>query len=439
MTTVTGLARAIQTLWSSTADRLARETGFVRRRRKFSGATFAQALVLGWLNEPRATEDQLAQAAAVAGVRVTPRALTKRLGPHAAEFLRRLLAHATAGIVAATPRATPVLRRFAAVVVIDSTTIALPDPLAATWKGCGGSTTQGTAAAVTATLGRDLRSGRLYGPALSHGRDGDLSVPLANTGPAPGRLQIGDLGYFRPRHFAAWGRGGGYWLSRLKTGTTLYDEDGRRLDLPATRRQRGETTLERPVQLGAQERLACRMLAVRVPPEVAARRRARLIHKSERRGDRPSMRALALCDWTILVTNASAELLAVEEALTMSRLRWQIELVFKHWKGQWGLTAWGGTDPDRVLCEVYAKLLGAVIKHWLIVVGTWSEPDRSPTKAGKVISRMALVIGAALGGVQRLAHAIRQVRASLAIGCRMTPRRGKPNAYQLFPCSIGAP
>jgi len=65
MTTVTVLARQMQTLLTTTGDALARDTGFVRRRRKFTVATFAQALVLGWLDDPHATEDQLAHAVAL--------------------------------------------------------------------------------------------------------------------------------------------------------------------------------------------------------------------------------------------------------------------------------------------------------------------------------------------------------------------------------------
>jgi hypothetical protein len=51
----------VQTLLTLTVDQLARETGFVRRTSKLSGAHFVQALVLGWLNNPNATLQQLAQ------------------------------------------------------------------------------------------------------------------------------------------------------------------------------------------------------------------------------------------------------------------------------------------------------------------------------------------------------------------------------------------
>ena len=63
MWTVTPLTTTVQTLLTTTADELARETGFVRRSSKLRGAHFVQALVLGWLNTPNATVQQLAQMA----------------------------------------------------------------------------------------------------------------------------------------------------------------------------------------------------------------------------------------------------------------------------------------------------------------------------------------------------------------------------------------
>jgi hypothetical protein len=41
---------------------------------------------------------------------------------------------------------------------------------------------------------------------------------------------------------------------------------------------------------------------------------------------------MAWCDWTLLVTNPSADLLSLREALVLLRARRQIELLFKLWK-----------------------------------------------------------------------------------------------------------
>jgi hypothetical protein len=86
MTTVAQLSSHLQTLFTSTANQLARRSGFVQRRSKLTGALFAQALVFGWLADPQAPLSALAQAAATAGVGISPQGLDQRCTESAAIF-----------------------------------------------------------------------------------------------------------------------------------------------------------------------------------------------------------------------------------------------------------------------------------------------------------------------------------------------------------------
>ena len=87
-----------------------------------------------------------------------------------------------------------------------------------------------------------------------------------------------------------------------------------------------------PVFLGEKERLPCRLIAVRVPAEVAARRRQQAREKARKHGREPSKEYLELQEWTIFVTNCRARLLTWKEVVVLYRARWQIELLFKLWK-----------------------------------------------------------------------------------------------------------
>ena len=80
-TTVAQLADTLQTLFTTTADQLAADTGLVRRRRKLSGARFAQGLVFTWLDNPRATLGDLAVAAAPDGAGLAPQSPEARFTP----------------------------------------------------------------------------------------------------------------------------------------------------------------------------------------------------------------------------------------------------------------------------------------------------------------------------------------------------------------------
>ncbi len=61
MTSITDLAHTLPTLLTRTADELAKATGFVKRQRKVSGASFAQVVVLGRLAAPEGTRRQRCQ------------------------------------------------------------------------------------------------------------------------------------------------------------------------------------------------------------------------------------------------------------------------------------------------------------------------------------------------------------------------------------------
>jgi hypothetical protein len=129
-TTIAQLAAVLQELFSSTAERIAKETKFVQRESPLTGAVFAQALVSAWLPDPQASEAQLAQAAAAVGVPITAQGLTARFTWPAAELMRRLLETAVSQVIAARRAAMAVLNRFNGVYIQDSTSIGLPEALA---------------------------------------------------------------------------------------------------------------------------------------------------------------------------------------------------------------------------------------------------------------------------------------------------------------------
>jgi len=138
MTTVADVTQALQALFTTTADQVARRTGFVQRTSKLTGAAFVQALVFGWLANPQASVEGLAQAAAAVGVAISAQGLDQRFTEAAAVFLENMLTAAVQTVIAADPVAIPLLERFSAVVLLDSSTITLPAALALWWPGCSG-------------------------------------------------------------------------------------------------------------------------------------------------------------------------------------------------------------------------------------------------------------------------------------------------------------
>jgi hypothetical protein len=432
MASIACLADALQTLFTTTADRLALETRAVQRRRVLTGSRVAQTLVFSHLACPEATLSQWQQACAATGAgSVSRQALAQHCTAAMAQFLRTLLEAAMALLWAGDPVALPLLQRFSAVLVVDSTTISLPAALAEPWPGCGGSTPTAGAAAVKLQVRLDLVRGGLDGLELQPGRQHDQTGQAQQAAVPVGGLRLADLGYFSVPVLAQIVAAGGHFLCRPKRQTLLTDARGRRATVAQylTRTRHGR--VEAAVQLGAREHLPCRLLAQRLPDPVAAQRLARLQAAAQREGEQLSAAQRTLTHWVVLVTSAPAALLRFHEALTLYRWRWQIELLFKLWKSDGNqLTTWRTADPWRAICTVYAKLLACLVQHWLLVATCWVYPDKSLVQAAQTIrSRALLLLDALEAGAAAIRRVITRLTALIATGCRIERRRRRPPAY----------
>lgn len=430
MNTIPQVCDAIMRTVTTRAELAGRESGLVQRSRKLSGDKLAQILVFGWLNHPDATLEQLSQTAATLGVQVSPQAIDQRFGPAAAAFLERVVEAAVQEVVSTTPLPLTVFKHFEGVLVQDSSVVVLPQELAEVWPGCGGRETGGQAA-LKLQVRLDLKGGRLEGPVLTPGRWHDQRG-AGELSPLPqGALKLADLGYFNLADFREMAQQGSYFISRLKAGVQVFGEDGVELEIPEMLTQLGPP-FDLPVEIGGQCRLKVRLVGVMVSPEVAAERRRRLKEWARKKMRHPSKKQLSSCEWTLLITNIPPPLAAAEEVLVLARARWQIELLFKLWKQQGEIDEWRSKNPWRVLCEVYAKLVAVIIQHWVLLVSSWSYPDRSLVKGAQTVRSYATMLATAVAGVIQLEVVIAQIARCLASGCRINRRKRHPNTYQLL-------
>jgi hypothetical protein len=386
--------------------------------------------VLGWLGAPAASLVQLTQTAAALGVRLSPQGLAKRFTPAAARLLDAVLAAAVEQAVAASPVEQALLRRFAGVLVLDSTTISLPAAHAETWPGCGGRVAHQGRAALKVSVRLDELTGRLE-LSRAPGRAQDRASRLQHAPLAPGVLRIADRGFWSLAVFRAIGQSGAFWLSLHNLQVRVFHADGRPLEL-ATWLAAQPEWVEAAVTLGQEARLPARLLAARAPAEVAAARRRAIRAAARRAGKTPSQRALRLAAWTVVVTNAPHERLSHAEALVLLRSRWQIELLFKLWKSGGQLARSRSAQPDRVLCEVTAKLIALVLQHWLLLTGLWPDPARSLVRGAQTVRAHAITLALAIGSRRALLAALRALMDCLALLTPQSKRRAHPSTAQLL-------
>ena len=110
-----------------------------------------------------------------------------------------------------------------------------------------------------------------------------------------------------------------------------------------------------------------------------------------------------------------------------------MELLYKLWKQDGQVDEWRTENPWRILCEVYAKLIGLLLQQWLIVLFAWQDPQRSLVKLAK--SACVIPAGASWKRwlvARSLRSALRLIARRMRSGCQMNKRRQRPNSAQLL-------
>jgi hypothetical protein len=424
------LATTLQTLLTEEAEAAARDTGWVRRRRQFSGASLVQTLVLGWLQQPRAPIDGLADLAADLGVHVSPQALDKRLTPAATHCLARVLSQALQRVVAAEPLAVALLSRFAGVYLYDSTTLALPRSVVEQFPGSGQGSDGQRPAALKCQVELELSTGTLD-LQIEPARQTDVRSELVRRPLPAGALRLADRGYLDLERLADDTAADVYWISRLQSSMIVAGA-GRRGTLAAWLTECTADSVDQAVEVGGTDRLPCRLLARRVPAAIAKKRRQKLHQQAKKKGRKVSAEREAMCDWNVCITNLPTTLLSSAEAWVLLRSRWQIELLFKLWKSHGGLAFSHGQRAARVLCEVYAKLIGMVVQHWLLLASAGSLLAWSWTKAARRVRQVVVAIGQALQELETLVAVLERLRRRIRRRCRVSKRRLHPTTYQML-------
>jgi len=111
--------------------------------------------------------------------------------------------------------------------------------------------------------------------------------------------------------------------------------------------------------------------------------------------------------------------------------RWQIELTFKLWKQHMKIDQSVSQNPWRILCELYIKLMAALVQHWIVLASPcWQQPDKSLVKACKVISSQAACLSSAFDCLPQLTSVLEQLGRALSTICRQNSRKKSLNTWR---------
>lgn len=274
----------------------------------------------------------------------------------------------------------------------------------------------------------ELQQGRLEA-CLMDLKQNDQRAPVIDYPLPQGALHLNDLGFFKLKRLQDWNEQGIYWLVRYKAGTCLYDLEGERLDLKTL--LNGTEPFSRQIYMGSgSDKVLAALHAAPLSGEALSKRQARLKEQARLDQQPLSSRRQEIADWTLYLTNIPD--LSFDQAHILARTRWQIELLFKLWKSHGKVLVSRSADAIRQQCEGYAKLLGVLIAHWVLLVAGWQPHRLSALDALRILRSHITHFHQALAHYSHFRSLFRLLSHDLARAAPRSKRCKSPLAFQLW-------
>jgi hypothetical protein len=446
------LERFVRTFVPEPFRQLARQTRWSQRKGKIDPFEFLTSLTFGQMTASRPTLSSQAQSLAEP---VTRQGIDQRFNPQAVEYIKASFAHVMAQTLdwsPTHPQAEQLRTHFGALYLLDSTCFDCPESLKELFPSCGG---DGSAANVKVLLRYELIAGRLEPLHVLEGKRSDQGQALkAAERLLENQLQLQDKGFFDTKAWRAAEQRGAYLLMPLPHSVTLWlagatDPKETQLDLAAALEVSLQNREEWPAlylgKIGHRTGLV-RLVAFRLSPQSAARHRQGLRESMRTQGRTPSAKALQLAGWLLLVTNAPAQKLPSSMLSYLYRLRWQVELIFRQTKSVLRLDKSESQAPNRVQCEIWARLIGAVLlflwhAHASAQCSLRHRCEVSFEKLIRLMQHWGLTIARAfLSEPRELLQLLRTIWKQILVNARKGRQKSRPTSWEnLFDLWLNSP
>jgi Transposase DDE domain len=460
MDSIARLSELAQRFLVERPKELERTSGFVKRSTaQLDGPKFVQMCVLGWMNNGSASYSQLNHVVASLDLHVRNQAIEERFGPASSKLVRQLLEEATGQLLEGQAVETPLFEHFPGGVFLqDGSVVSLPNELSTSWRGSGGPS-GANESGVRIQARWEMRCGGLHGLWLQDARSSERQGAALEEPYPEDSLRIVDTAYLAYADMRAASLSRRFWITGVKADMLFSDKQGRLWNLTEWLRSlpADEQVVDVWVRAGKREQVPVRLIALRLPEEVIRRRKQRAKREVERRprskgvqrcGRRPkrgpgrqprkrakkrhkvSTRKQRQLEWLLVLTNVESQVLAAEQVVALMRLRWQIELFWKLCKQEGKIDTWRSSKPQRILTELYAKLLGLLLEHWVTLQGCWADPRRSLFKARQVLQWTVSWLVLAIRGEVAWEVVLTFMCSSMGSNCWTDRRLHPPSTFQ---------
>ena len=304
------------------SDHLARSVGLIRRRsRKFSAEGFLLTLLHAVCHGHASFGAMAMRLAEFESASLTRQSFHERLQKKAVLFLEKIL---TSLLVEREVSRVGEMS-FLRVLVQDSTQFWMNRKNSRHYRGV--SNNSGETAGGKLDLIMDLASGQFIDCREVEACTQDRSLgPKLLDEVRKGDLVIRDLGYFDVAAFQRFEELGASWISRLHGTADVIVESGQQIETVLEASTRNVIDMEVEVTAG---RHRARLVAIRLPEEVANRRRQQKRDKRIKNKTSPRKRTLVREGWNLYLTNLTETQCSPDKLVRSYEQRWQIEIQFR--------------------------------------------------------------------------------------------------------------
>jgi len=344
---------------SSSIEELAYESKFVQKPSPMTGFKFFKLCLEGVAKDGQLRSlNELCVSALKMNSKLSEQSLNERFNKKGVAFMKVLFEKVVEQRL--DNSALNLLTNFSQINLGDSTQIALAKNLASLYTGSGGNASK---AQLKIDFTYDLKSD-CFDLNLRDGKRADVSMQLPDK-IAPNSLWLKDMGYFKLANFERIEKKEAYYISRLKAGVLVYlsaEKEAEPIDfLKVLKKMKCNEVKDFKVFIGKHKRLPSRLILQKVPKEVANKKRKARKKAKVKRGAKVSKYRFALCDGNAFITNLEKEEWTGYEVMTLYKIRWQIEILFKVWKSILKIDKMKKIKPERFLCLMYAQLIWVVL------------------------------------------------------------------------------
>lgn len=355
--------------WLRTLDRLggaelleqeAREFGAFTRARKIRSAVDQLRLILAYCWGPRGLRLTAAWAEAIGLASLSNVALLKRLR-NSADWLERLVCRL---INTGSRQASVVAAKGRPVRLVDATTVA---------KAARDARQSGGVWRIHSVF--DLASERFTAFELTDESEGEV---IDRAAVVADEIRICDRAYLQPDRIAKVLDAGADIIVRAGWNNARWlDGKGKRLNLiELLKKARGKGVVDRRIWIkGSAERpIALRLVAIRKPRKVRNLSTEKLKHRARQKGRKLMPETLVADEWVIIVTSLNRDEYPLSAVSALYRLRWRIEIAFKHLKSGIGLAGPPGEDSRSAKAHILCHLLLGLLTEPLIAEHLGDSP-----------------------------------------------------------------